>query len=543
MGRILFFTSFSFLLVTFGQQGLLPWLGLFAASIGYALFFVAISDLSAKKRFWFGTLFFSISQLIQLYWLTSHPYNYIYAVWILLSFLIGCQFGLTSLFATRKRLESVHGFLLLPALWTLLEYSRLYFFTGFTFNPIGQHFCTNTTTLQAASLFGIYGLSFWVILTNTMAYRLFFKPKLKQALFFLLALALPIAYGFVHRVQHEKKKEEYNALHPLFKCLIIQQRELPEEANSDKAQRDYIEDAFLSWQQIVDALQPYSDRMYDLILFPEIVVPFQGEAPFFEQKATENMLSKLQHHIALDPIYERKGKLYVSSYAISKAIASIFNCPVVIGLEGADYDMQRKKSNYYNSAYFIPPTGTHTLRYDKTILLPMGEYIPFEFAKPLAASYGLFDSFKRGVGPVVFPIHSHKIGPSVCYEDTFGTFMRKTVKAGATLFVNLTNDGWYPNSKLGLYHMELARIRTVENGRPLLRACNFGISGAIDSLGNTVKLVSYKKLTSNLVALPVQVSTYHYSTLYTKLGDAPVLMSSLAILFGAIFCFTRRKYT
>ena len=166
----------------------------------------------------------------------------------------------------------------------------------------------------------------------------------------------------------------------------------------------------------------------------------------------------------------------------------------------------------------------------------MGEYIPLESLKPLAARYGLFDSFKKGDGIKIFEAGTHKIGPSICYEDTFGHLMRENSKAGATILANLTNDGWYPNSELGIQHLELARLRTVENGLPLIRACNFGVSGAIDSLGHSVKLIPFTKLTPGIHAFSVQLSTYTYPTLFSKWGNLPIILFSLVICaLGAIY--------
>lgn len=541
LGKPLLFILISFLIITFGVPTSIPWLGLIASGIGYALFFVTIAELSSKKRLLAGTLFFAAIQLVQLYWLTSHPYLYIYGVWIALSLVIGLQFGVICLLCSRKRLVSdtplvsIAAILSIPALWTLFEWSRLFYFTGFTFNPVGMALACSQSTLQGASLFGIYGLSFWVFLTNALSARLYFRPTWPSSLAVFCSFFIPIAFGLTTLSLREQKKQEYDKQHALFRCLIIDQRELPEEfEQGNKKSKDFIAEAFSTWESIVDALAPHNDRMYDLILFPEIIVPFQGEAPLFELQKVEHLLSRLQNHVTLQPVFARDDKLYVSSYAIAQAICTIFNCPILIGLEGSDIDMQKKKTNYFNSAFFITPGKSFFKRYDKEILLPMGEYIPIESLKPLAARYGLFDSFKKGDGVKIFETVKHKIGPSICYEDTFGHLMRENTKAGATILTNLTNDGWYPNSELGVQHLELARIRTVENGLPIIRACNFGISGGIDSLGYSSKLVPFTKLSPGIHSFSIQLSTYTYPTLYSKWGNIPIVLFSLLICLFAI---------
>ncbi len=230
---------------------------------------------------------------------------------------------------------------------------------------------------------------------------------------------------------------------------------------------------------------------------------------------------------------EVQGTLMVSSASIAQVIASAFGCPILIGLEGLDlYD---QKHSYYNSAYFFfphDPLCQTSLRYDKQVLFPMAEYIPANWVKPLAARYGLFDSFSHGTRPIIAVIHNQKVAASICYEDTFANLMQKNRQAGATLLANLSNDGWYPNSALAIQHLEHARLRAVENGVPLLRSCNYGISCAIDSLGRSAHLISD---TAEVSAIPVSVSTYTYPTLYSRFGNAAiVLISVLLLAFGIL---------
>ncbi|MCE5293472.1 MAG: hypothetical protein LLF94_02510, partial [Chlamydiales bacterium] len=132
----------------------------------------------------------------------------------------------------------------------------------------------------------------------------------------------------------------------------------------------------------------------------------------------------------------------------------------------------------------------------------------------------------------------HRIGASVCYEETVGSLMRQNSQAGATLLVNLTDDYWFPYSMLAIQHYEHARPRTVENGVPLIRSCNFGISGVIDSLGRPVCI---KEGTEEPTSFVVSFSSYHYWTLYGLLGDIPVLATSCIIILIGLCCFLRSR--
>ena len=160
----------------------------------------------------------------------------------------------------------------------------------------------------------------------------------------------------------------------------------------------------------------------------------------------------------------------------------------------------------------------------------MAEEIPVDWMKPLAEQYGLFDSFQKGVGPVLFKSGPHTIASSVCYEDTFPTVMRENAVKGATILTNLTNDGWYPNSKLGAYHFELARVRAVENGKPLLRSCNFGTSGAFDAFGRTAVAHSFEKMLFPVDAFVAEVSTNEFPTPYTWWGNSAIVIVCCGII-------------
>ncbi len=167
----------------------------------------------------------------------------------------------------------------------------------------------------------------------------------------------------------------------------------------------------------------------------------------------------------------------------------------------------------------------------------MGEYIPFEFCRNLAASYGIGGSFTFGEEAKVLRTEKFPFGVSICYEETFGNMMRMSRQNGAEVLVNLTSDVWYPDSTLAKQHFDHARIRTVEAGIPLLRSCNTGITCGVDSLGNVVAdLPEYDSSGNwNADSLYVSVPKFHYNTLYSRLGDVPIIGFCLIASLGLFF--------
>lgn len=217
-------------------------------------------------------------------------------------------------------------------------------------------------------------------------------------------------------------------------------------------------------------------------------------------------------------------------------MANFFQAHVVIGLEDSIYVNQHKAESYSSAFHFIPGSNQLPKRYEKRVLVPMGEYIPFTWCRELASQYGITGSFTCGTSAKVFdgPV---PFGISICYEEIYGDLMRENRVQGAELLVNLTNDGWYPQSRLPKQHFDHARLRTVENGIPLVRACNTGVTGAIDSLGRIIGVLGEDHMQDQQVAdsIRLNVPLYHYRTFYAQHGDLPVIGLACLCVLGGVF--------
>ena len=197
----------SFIMVAFGQPAYSGFLGVLSAIFGFAIFFkFLIEQPTKKKRFIWGTVWFTLIQIVNLFWLTSHPFLYIYAVLAIISTLFGLQFGLLALFVTQENVKKISKILALSAFWVLLEWSRLFIFSGHSWNQVGISLVSSVYSLQAATLFGVFGLSFLVMLTNFLAIRAWsYRLSLKPVLLCLSIAILPYLFGFLH-IQHHQKK-------------------------------------------------------------------------------------------------------------------------------------------------------------------------------------------------------------------------------------------------------------------------------------------------------------------------------------------------
>ncbi len=141
---------------------------------------------------------------------------------------------------------------------------------------------------------------------------------------------------------------------------------------------------------------------------------------------------------------------------------------------------------WLNSVAVVSPGGAPVSRYDKVHLVPFGEFVPwpFGFANKISTEVG---DFEAGTHVVVAPVDSHFEGTFICYESVFPDFVRQFVKEGADVLFTISNDGWFGKSAAREQHLEMVRMRAVENDRWILRSANDGVTVAVDPAGRVVK--------------------------------------------------------
>ena len=203
------------------------------------------------------------------------------------------------------------------------------------------------------------------------------------------------------------------------------------------------------------------------------------------------------------------------------AVARTIHSAVLTGGIGNDYSTQENRWQDYNSAMLYGPDGRFLARYDKIHLVPFGEFVPYAnllfFAKKLTGRVGQFD---RGTSRQPMTInssdgHSHRYGVFICYEAVFADEVRHFAANGAEVLVNISDDGWYGDTSAPWQHLNMARMRAIENRRWLLRDTNNGVTAAIDPYGRVRQ--SLPRHQAN--ALPAQYSFGTDVTFYSAHGD------------------------
>jgi apolipoprotein N-acyltransferase len=214
-------------------------------------------------------------------------------------------------------------------------------------------------------------------------------------------------------------------------------------------------------------------------------------------------------------------------------LAATTHAPVIAGMLGHD------DAGTYNSAVFTAPDGVVKGRYDKIHLVPFGEYIPYRqvffFAHKLTEQ--LVD-LQRGKSRSVFRTDGHSFGAFICYESIFADEIRRFALNGAQVFVNLSDDGWYGDTSAPWQHLNMARMRAIENYRWILLDTNNGTTTVIDPKGR-ITLSAPRNVETSLVA------RYGYEsklTFYTLHGDVFAFACGI-IVVGVLlyFIFGRRS--
>lgn len=213
------------------------------------------------------------------------------------------------------------------------------------------------------------------------------------------------------------------------------------------------------------------------------------------------------------------------------------NVPMLVG--ALTYKMDGSR---YNSALAIMPDGSVPTPYHKQILMPFGEFVPFAATFPwlrdLAAG---IEDFAAGNEIVLFdyPLLSKdqkqftlRAAPLICYEDVVARLAREAVSNGATLLINLTNDGWFGNSAALRQHHLIASFRAIENRRYLLRATNTGLTAIVDPTGRTIsELVPFSE-----GVLINQVRSIDYKSVFSRF-NLEIWWQALSWLTLLLACF------
>ncbi|MEJ2157870.1 MAG: apolipoprotein N-acyltransferase [Desulfobacteraceae bacterium] len=486
------------------DQGWLAWFALVPLLL-------AVRQASHKNAFVLGFSFGMVHYLGLVYWTvhTMHRYGNlpVYQAVTLLILLAGYLSLFPGLFAALLawlRPKPLSLPFIAPAAWCALEILRTHIFTGFPWALLGYSQYDHLWLIQFADLFGVYGVSFFIILVNavlTLAVLGWLEVPWQdqiptgRSITYWGALVTVLAAGVNgYGIWRIKVMEELAKGFETAKVAVIQ-------GNIDQAQKwDPSFQVLTTVKYRNLSLQP-KVRGADLVIWPETAAPF-----YFTD---DEILSKM----VIEGI-KTAGAFFIigsPSYAADKA-AMI----------------------YHNSAYIVSPDGKIQGQYDKVHLVPFGEYVPLKawlpFIDKLVAQVG---DFKPGRSGNTLRWENHQVGMLICYEVIFPDLARAMVNNGAHLLVNITNDAWFGRTSAAYQHFSMAVFRAVENRRTLARAANTGISGFIDPCGRIISPTGLFQEAAVMAPVTLMKTTSNY----TRWGEWPLGL----LVFGSILFFTARQ--
>jgi apolipoprotein N-acyltransferase len=188
----------------------------------------------------------------------------------------------------------------------------------------------------------------------------------------------------------------------------------------------------------------------------------------------------------------------------------------------------RMEIGEFNAASVWAADGHLEGVYDKIHLVPFGEYVPFRdvffFATHLTQQVG---DFRHGTARLVLSMNDgHRLGVFICYESIFADEVRRFAKNGAEVLVNISDDEWFGDTSAPWQHLNMARMRAIENRRWLLRDTNSGVTAAIDPYGRVTQAAAQHVFTS----LAVRYGYVSRRTPYTMFGDVFAYLCVLLVL-------------
>jgi apolipoprotein N-acyltransferase len=390
----------------------------------------------------------------------------------------------------------------LAATLTTSEWLRGHVLTGFPWNAFGYALTEPLALAQAASLIGLWGMTFLSVAIFASPAALIDgrsrgrRPWIAPA----LALTLLVAMGIFGAVRLKLQPTSWVANVK----LRIMQPNLQQDVRFNYSAKAEVMQKYLALSDRASGPQSTGVRDASILIWPESAFPF-----FLTREA-----DAMAQIAALLP----KGTVLITG-----------------SVRAPDLPPGTRVTRAYNSIYVIDHDGSVLSVYDKLHLVPFGEYLPFQQwmeklgLEQLTKVQGGFIAGTRRRSMDI--PNAPRALPLICYEAVFpGDVAARDDRPG--WIVNLTNDGWFGISTGPYQHLQQARLRAIEEGLPLVRAANTGISAVIDPLGRIVARLGLGLEGVLDSSLPSAIPP----TVYTRAGDIPA-----ALIVAAAFVFVIRR--
>lgn len=371
---------------------------------------------------------------------------------------------------------------------------------GFPWNLVGYTASHSLALLQLASFGGVWLLGWLLVAFNSLLFYGIAKLRTHRSLEFdfacIVALALILVAGFGPRWVPQQWPDYVSR-------LVQTNFPEPDTFPSDWIQQNAADLANLAALS-TDRTETGTPATW--VIWPEVPAPFSMQDPRFAAYAS---------------LVARKA----SDGFLVGEVDWKFNAA--------------KQWRAYNSAALLDPQGQETFLYDKIHLVPFAEHVPFtqwfSWVRRITIEVGDFEPgsrYKVGTLP-----DGHRFGVFICYEAIFPDEVRRFTRNGAEVLVTISNDGWFGRSAAPAQHLDMARVRAVENRRWLLRSTNNGYTVDVDPYGRIVGELP----TDVRARLTARYAYRDDETFYARYGDWVPWLSLIVAILCLIFAGTKPK--
>lgn len=472
---------------------------------GFSAFYLLLSRMQTKRSAFlcgwvFGFGYFSCG----LWWIANallvpgNPFSWVWPLAIaglpaLLAFFPALAALAVKKFAAHRTLK---GFLFFAAAMAASEWLRGHIFTGFPWNLYGYAWGGWDAMMQNAAWGGPYFLTILTVGWAALPGFLYLSNISRQQKIITAGIALLLfisctLYG------HLRLTNAATSTNGAVHLLIVQ----PNIGQGEKWEAGNAMENLLHLTLLSAAPQGEGPGNTTLIVWPETAI------------TADALASPQARTVLAAPLETYKGNVYLLTGMLR-------------------FGSENGREIYFNSATALDRDLKIVAAYDKSHLVPFGEYVPFGDILSIAP-FVRFDGFTEGNGPSTLNLPGLPgFSPLICYEVIFPHAVtdRKTRPA---FVVNITNDAWYGDSPGPRQHFMQTRFRAVEEGLPVVRAANTGISGVIDPYGRTMGSIALGTRGTLHISLPAPLQP----TLYSLAGDTPFLVLTVLLL---IFPLKRR---
>ena len=377
-----------------------------------------------------------------------------------------------------------------PVIWTAAEK----FWPQLFPNYLGASQYKLSLVTQIADFTGILGVTFLVVYANSTIHvvierirRKHPRPWVPAAIFFVV-IGIVLVYGAIRISMVDRNAFSAESL----TVGLVQ-------TNRGAGEKHFDESLFLKEHQEMSR-ELVKSQPLDIIVWPESVL-------FLNLAAREGILPTSQ----VDDLHT----------------------PLLFG--AVILTQERGERRMYNSAVLVDRTGRILGTYDKMVLVPFGEYIPFGDTFPRLYSWSPYSGrLWRGENPEPLQLNNHVLSVNICYEDIFPEHIRMLMQGGRYHHIpeamfNLTNDSWYGNTVQPMEHLVLASFRSIEHRRTLVRSTNTGISAIVDPVGRIDRRTTQWTKATLVGRIPLMQGRTAYAVLGDWIGWVCAIIALLGI--------------